>query len=108
MTDNVQPQTTSFAHQAAKGSWVSSFIVFLLLAFGGKVGSKALLELVALLVIVSGLGLGIASLFGIRKHGARGILAPALAGIAINALLLCIFTTNFLAAFHAARANHAQ
>ena len=48
--------------------------------------------------MVVGLALGVISLFGIRKHGARQILVPALVGILINGLLLSIFITNFLAA----------
>ena len=70
----------------------------MLLMFGGHTGARVILELVALLLIIGGLVLGIVALFGIRKHGAKGILAPALVGIVINGLLLLIFITNFLAA----------
>ncbi len=45
-----------------------------------------------------GLALGVISLFGIRRHGTKQILAPALVGILINGLLLSIFITNFMAA----------
>jgi len=55
--------------------------------------------------MVVGLFLGIIALFGIRKHGARGVLAPALVGIATNGVLLFIFATNFFAARAKARAN---
>ncbi len=92
---------TAFAFQAAKGSWASSVIVFFLLVFSST-GAKVVLELIALLLILAGLSLGIIALFGIRKHGAKGILAPALVGIVINGLLLFIFINNFLAA----RASH--
>lgn len=90
-----------FAFQAAKCSWASSVIVFFLLVFSST-GAKVILELIALLLILAGLSLGIIALFGIRKHGAKGILAPALVGIVINGLLLFIFINNFLAA----RASH--
>jgi hypothetical protein len=92
---------TPFAFQAAKGSWASSVIVFFLLVLSST-GAKVILELIALLLILAGLSLGIIALFGIRKHGAKGILAPALVGIIINGLLFFIFATNFLAA----RASH--
>jgi len=92
------PQTTTFSHQAAKLSWVCPIIVFLLLALGGRVGARVIIELVALLLIVVGFVFGVIALFGIRTHGKRGILAPASVGIVINALLLFIFVTNFLAA----------
>jgi len=102
------PQTTAFAHQAAKGSWASAVIVILLLAFGGRTGARVIIELVALLLIVAGLVLGIVALFGIRKRGAKGILAPALVGIIINGLLLLIFVTNFLAVRAKAQRARAQ
>ena len=100
------PQTAGFAHQAAKGSWVSAVLVFVLVALGGRTDAKVIIELIALLLMVLGLALGILALLGIRKHGTRGILAPALVGIAINGLLLFIFATNFLAA--RARAQRAD
>ena len=87
-----------FAHQAAKGSWSSVIIVFLLVAFGRSVGQKVIVELVALALVLVGLGLGITALLGIRKHGTKGILVTALAGMAANGLLLLIFTTNFVVA----------
>jgi len=92
------PQTTSFAHQAAKLSWVCPIIVFLLLTFGRQAGARVIIELVALLLIVVGFVFGVIALFGMRTHGSKGILAPAIVGIIINALLLFIFVTNFLAA----------
>jgi hypothetical protein len=47
---------------------------------------------------VVGFLLGFVALFGIRTHGKKRILAPAIVGIMINGLLLFIFITNFLAA----------
>jgi hypothetical protein len=92
-----------FAHQAAKASWASAVIIFGLAAFGGAaqrefVGARVLIELVALFLMVVGLALGVVAWFGIRKHGTRGILAPAVVGIILNGLLLFIFVTNFFAA----------
>jgi len=55
--------------------------------------------------MVVGLALGVIALFGTRKHGIRGILAPALAGIIINGLLMFIFATNFFAARAKAKAR---
>jgi hypothetical protein len=89
--------STAFPHQAAKASWVCAVIVFLLVAFGGRTGAKAILELVALVIMAIGSLLGIVALFGIPKHGAKGILAPALVGIILNGLLIFIFVTNFMA-----------
>ena len=97
------PQTTSFSHQAAKLSWVCPILVVLLLACGGRVGARVILELAALLLIVVGFVFGLIALFGVRAHGSRSILAPALVGILINGLLLFIFVTNFVAARARAR-----
>ena len=92
------PSTTAFAHQAAKGSWASAIIIFVLVAFGGRLGARVFIELIAFLLMVVGLALGVIALLGIRKHGMKGILAPAIVGIILNGLLLFIFVTNFLAA----------
>jgi len=70
----------------------------LIVVIGGRTGARPIVELVALAFILLGLAFGIIGLFGIRKHGAKGILAPALVGITINGLLIFIFITNFLAA----------
>jgi uncharacterized membrane protein YeaQ/YmgE (transglycosylase-associated protein family) len=91
-------KTTSFLHQAAKLSWVCPIIIFLMLMFGRQAGSRVIIELVALSLIVVGLVLGVVALFGMRTHGKSGILAPAIVGIIINGVLLFIFVTNFLAA----------
>jgi hypothetical protein len=93
-----KPAGKAFAHQAAKASWAGPIVVFVLLVFGHQIASQVLLELIALALILAGMGLGIAALFGIRKHGRKGILVPALVGLVINGLLLLIFITNFLAA----------
>src|SRR5438876_9287575 len=91
-------QTSTFASQAAKGSWVSAAMIFLLVALGQRTGARVIIEFVALFIMVAGLILGVIALFGIRKYGTKGILAPAVVGIAINGLLLFIFLTNFIAA----------
>lgn len=98
MKQNPPTQPTAFAHQAAKLSWVCPIIVFVLVAFGGHIGARVIIELIALLLIVVGLIFGIVALFGISRHGSQGILAPAIVGIIMNGLLLFIFVTNFMAA----------
>jgi hypothetical protein len=96
--DTPAQPTNAFAFQAAKGCWGSSIIVFLLLMFGKPVASGVVVELVALVLMICGLGLGVVALFGIPKHGSSKILIPSLVGMAINGLLLFIFITNFFAA----------
>jgi energy-coupling factor transporter transmembrane protein EcfT len=112
MTSQQQPpapptgkQPVAFAYQAAKASWIGPIIIFLLFAFAHQVAAGVLLELIALVLIVAGICLGVAGLFGIRKHGKKGILAPALVGLVLNGLLLFIFITNFVAARAAAHTH---
>jgi hypothetical protein len=93
-----QSQKPAFTLQAAKGCLLSSIIVLLIVVFGKLVAPRIIVELAALIVILGGLGLGIASLFGISRHGLAKILLPAMAGMVINGLLLFIFITNFWAA----------
>ncbi|HKQ36729.1 MAG TPA: hypothetical protein VJ063_01550, partial [Verrucomicrobiae bacterium] len=52
------------------------------------VASPVIIDMVALLLISVGFLLGIVALFGISKHGTKGILAPACVGLLINGLLL--------------------
>jgi hypothetical protein len=90
--------TTSFSHQAAKLGWVCPLLILALLIAGRPIGAQLIVEMIALLLMLVGLGSGVVALFGIRTHGRSGILAPALVGIIINGLLLSIFVTNFVAA----------
>ena len=98
MDTPASPKTTSFSHQAATLSWVCPIIVIALLMFSRQIGAQVIIELLSLLLMSVGLLSGVVALFGIRTHGKRGILAPAIAGVLINGLLLFIFVTNFLAA----------
>jgi hypothetical protein len=97
-----KPPTRAFAHQAARASWLGPIVIFVLFAAGHQFASRMVLELVALALMVAGICLGVAALCGIRKHGRKGILTPALVGLILNGLLLFIFITNFLAARHQA------
>jgi len=97
--DTPPPLTKSFAHHAAKLSWVCPlFMVLLSAIFAKRVSSPVIIDLVCLLLIVVGFTLGIIGLFGMRRHGPRGILGHAMAGIMINGFLIFIFITNFIAA----------
>lgn len=99
-----KPTAKAFAYQVARASWLGPIVIFVLFAFGYQIAARVVLELIALVLITVGICLGVAALFGIRKHGRKGILAPALVGLILNGLLLFIFITNFLAA----RAQHAR
>ncbi len=96
--DSTKSATPSFYHQAAKASWCAPLLVFLMILFGRNIASRVFVELIAFILFVSGFGLAVAALTGIRKHGKKGILVSSLAGLSINGLMLLIFISNFLAA----------
>jgi hypothetical protein len=97
MSEAAETNPSSFSHQAAKGSWASGVIAIVLLG-AGRSAAPAIVDLGALALIVTGIICVLLALLGIRKHGVRGILAPALLGLAINGFLAFIFVSNFLAA----------
>ncbi len=101
---SAKPPAAAFAYQAARASWIAPLVVSALFVFAHQIAAGVPLELIALVLIVAAICLGIAALFGIRKHGRKGILAPALVGLILNGLLLFIFITNFVAA----RAQHTR
>ena len=102
-----EPQTNrekpGFAAQAAKASWMTFIILFVLLALGRQAIGVVVTEIISLGLILLGLGLAIFALASIPRCGRQGILAPALAGLFINGMLLFIFFTNFCAARAKAR-----
>ena len=102
MAETSDKNNEGISFQLAKGSWCCPVIIVLLTVLGGRTGARLIIELVALVLMVSGISFGIVALFGIPKNGRKGILIPALIGIAVNSLFIFIFVTNFLAA----RARH--
>ena len=104
------PRTASFSHHAATLSWVCpiiTIIIFVLLIFGRQIIARKIIALVAsgvLCLVVVGLIFGIVALFGISKHGTKGILVPAIVGIIINGLLLSFVVASFVTS--RARAMH--
>ncbi|HSY16916.1 MAG TPA: hypothetical protein VK815_01215 [Candidatus Acidoferrales bacterium] len=97
------PPAQPFAHQAAKLSWVCPLILIVINIFAKQVASPLIIDLLALVLIAVGFIFGIIALFGIPKHGTKGILGAALASLVINGLLISIFVTNFMAARAKAR-----
>ena len=65
---------------------------------GRQVGSAFIIDLISLFFVLAGLAFSFIAFLGISKHGVKGILAQALAGLLINGLFLFIFITNFIAA----------
>jgi hypothetical protein len=88
------PEGKNRYQEMAQASWLAPLFAIgvnfmLIVGQGGRVGQANKIQMVlGPLLIVSGFILGIAALFGIRKYGKRRILAPALAGVALNLLLI--------------------
>ena len=88
------PKTTSFSRRAARLAWVCpviSLIVFACLIFDRQIVARKIIPIFvefALLLIAVGLVSGIVALFGVSKHGKKGILVPAIVGIIISGLLI--------------------
>jgi hypothetical protein len=104
------PRKKSFVFQAAKASLFAPFIAFGLnvivvvgnvlingLAHPSANALKITLKITITLFVlftVSGFILGIVSLFGVRRHGKKGILGYAIAGILLNGLPWVVITAS--------------
>ena len=95
---NTSADTKTFRYQLARVSWVAGIIAVGLVAATARSSARVTGELIAFAFICVGILAGIVSLVTIAKFGASGLLWPALAGIAINGLLLAIAIPNFLQA----------
>lgn len=68
-----------------------TIIIFVLEASSRHIGTRVIYArsvATALLLVIAGSILGIVALFGIFRHGRKGILAPAIIGIILNGLLV--------------------
>jgi hypothetical protein len=82
----------------AQASWVGSVLVSVMLS-SNKSGSKTILDIIVIILVLMGTIGGVVALCGISKHGIKKILIPALVGLLMNGFLLFIWITNFLKAF---------
>ena len=94
MDTPTRPKTSSFSRRAARLGWICpviSLIVFVLLIFDRQIIARKIIPVfvqVALLLIAVGLVSGISALFGVSKHGRKGVLVPAIVGIIVSGLLI--------------------
>jgi hypothetical protein len=87
--------TPTFFHQAARASWIAPLVAFVLgfctLSYRNQPENResaAVIGIANALLIAGGLVLAIVSFFGVRRHGPSGIVAPAVAGLVVNCLLI--------------------
>jgi hypothetical protein len=91
--------TNPFARQAAKASWISFVLALVfgrMLRGGEGPPMKTVFLLAAVLFVLIGFAFAGIALFGIRRHGAKGILIPAVVGIALNGSVLLLAILGFL------------
>jgi len=103
------------AVQLAKASWIAPLLVLLMNFVLQDASSGSADAIRSLLFTVVSFGLyslgfvfGLAALFGIRRHGTKGILVPAGIGILLSGSLLVVIGTNFGAAYTTAKGPQAK
>jgi len=110
------PAKKPFARQAATVSWVAPICVFVIdSALTGTIRTGQLdhlhgvgrvltlaLAMLAVLLGLFGLVMGIVGLAGVRRHGRKGILVPAIVGICLNTGVLGLMLFGFVIAMLAA------
>ncbi len=102
------PRPRSAFHTAAQASWVA-FLAFLGVGMFGKAALPPLLhDVLSIVIVLVGFVLALFAFAGLRRHGRKGILAPALVGFCLNGLFLLIALTNASAAAQRARERRGQ
>ena len=98
--------TKIFPQQAAKASWIIPLLALGIMIISNSVMKSPDAQLNPLilggfivLLFLVGIILGIISLFGIKKYGKQGILAPAITGILMNLVFLSLLLMIAIAAF---------
>jgi len=91
------------AFQLAKASWAAPLLFVLMNLFLNNVRetdpqgvSNTVVAAAGALLFVVGLACGTAALFGMKRHGRKGILVPALVGISISAAMLLFSAGIFI------------
>jgi hypothetical protein len=95
-----RPDPASFARRAALFSFIAPFAaiangIFFQPAVRDNRIAMLLLGLTSVLLIFSGLAMGLYGLASIRKHGRQGILGRAVLGTCICGFLAYVIVTNF-------------
>lgn len=93
---NKSENAKAFPCQLARVGWVAGVIAVVLISATARSSGRVTGELIVFLFIGVGTIASVVSLAMIAKFGARGLLWPALGGMAINGLLLAIAIPNLL------------
>jgi hypothetical protein len=101
-----------FAFQAAKASWMAPLVAIALgiagnsmLQSGSNLGEegadtirtgKIIMALIAFAIVLVGVVFGVIALFGIKKHGGKGILLPSIIGLLLSGGYLYLVVSTLL------------
>jgi hypothetical protein len=101
-------KSASFASQAATFSLVAPLLCIGMNVFAGETVHGNRIAMMVLggtcaLLIIAGLVLGIVALFATRRHGRKGILGKAVAGVCINGIIVALMVLTIPAMTRAAR-----
>jgi len=86
--------TSRFLRRAAMISWISPLAGFVMVLLAGASHVKPVIRMVVGLYFCVVLGsciLGVIALFGVRVHGKKGLLMPALTGACVSGLIILMF-----------------
>lgn len=90
-------QPPPLARRAATLSWILFLLALAVSALGRGLGLRLVADFLILLFLLTGFSAAVFALAGIKRHGRKGILLPALAGLVLNGLFLLVWITNFVA-----------
>lgn len=97
-SSQLAPQRVPLARHAALLS-VFSFLLFLIVSsLARRLGLGLSADLIGLALFLLGFAAAVFALIGIRRHGRKGILIPALIGLLLNGFMLSVWAGNFAAA----------
>jgi Mn2+/Fe2+ NRAMP family transporter len=98
--------------EAARKLATATWLVIVLYIFASRFIRLAvgpiLTDLLVFLLAIAGLIVVVVCLFLVPRYGRKGILIPALIGLLINTLVLCIWIPNFLSARERAQQTDGQ
>ena len=80
-----------FARQVARASWITFIFAYGFSALARQPGGSDLnpyLMITVPLFLLVGFALGVIALFGVRRHGTKGILIPAIVGLILDGVYL--------------------
>jgi hypothetical protein len=95
--------------QLAQASWIAPLLVLLVnfllrnTSGGNDLPRGVIVSILSLTLYSIGLVCGVAALFGIRRHGRKAILLPALIGTLLSGGLLLVVGTSFWSGYSQAR-----